>query len=216
MIAARGFEPGRPRRRGTLTRNVAAIPDSDRARAQRLRTRLQAGLEIDADDAAWVEAYDARPGKRGPQFAASRKTRLVHHVEESDESVVAGQSAASWAASAAFAREDGRRLDSIVDRGITALCRAVDTYEKMTLALLRERQADAVLHRALLESVRTHYLERTEAEAALIRAESAPAEPDETSGVESAIVQALIKNGFGGDKPQRKPPNGSSGAEEND
>jgi len=176
---------------------------------------VQAGLEIEADDAAWVEAYDARPGKRGPQFAASRKTRLIHHVEESDESVAAGQSAASWAASAAFAREDGRRLDSIVDRGITALCRAVDTYEKMTLALLRERQADAVLHRALLESVRTHYLERTEAEAALIRAESAPAEPDETSGVESAIVQALMRDGFGA-KPPRKPPNGSSGAPEND
>lgn len=216
---------------GVTCSGMANPPQADRGRANRIRTKMRAALPVEPEDAAWIEAYDedraATPRKNGPEFGASaRKSKRVSYTEETDEAqaVGVGNGAAMVAAQAAFAREDGRRLDSIIDKGINALVQAVKTYESMTQALLAERQADAALHRTLLESVRTHYLERTEAEAELIRADAEAeaaaasveaAKSGDGGGVEGAILQMLLKQGLSS-VVDEKPTNGSSGAKKSD
>jgi hypothetical protein len=143
----------------------------------------------------------------------------VSYTEEEEAAESHGTGGAAMvAASAAYAREEGRRLDAIVDRGIRALEAAVGTYEKICNALLKERQSDAAVQRALLESVRTHYVAAAEAEADAVRiqaqadADVAQAQADRaggTGGIEAIIAQALAGHlAAGAEKSTDEPPNG--------
>jgi hypothetical protein len=162
----------------------------------RLRAKVRVHAPVSPEDAAWLGDYeregaDRRGESSGTSRAASRK---VSYTEEETAAEAYGTgSAAAVAAAAALSREEGRRLDSIIDRGISALQRACDAWEKMTGALLKERQADAQTHRALLESLRSHFLARSEAEGALIKAEAeqAAAASNENS-IEDMATKALL------------------------
>jgi len=139
---------------------------------------------VSPEDAAWLADYENRTAanKAGDMGASASRSRKVSYTEEEQEAAAVGYgSAAEMAAGAAMVREEGRRIDNIVDRGINALVRAVETYDKMVAHLLKERQTDAALHRTLLESVRQHYIARTEAEAELIRNEA-----DQAAGTDDA------------------------------
>lgn len=198
---------------------MATPTPADRAKAGRIRLKLEAGRDCDAGEIAWLTAYEQTPvGELPPpreDFGASQaKTSKVTFTEEKTEAqaVGLGQAAALATASAMATREEGRRLDSIIDRGLNALTRAVETYEKMVQQMLKERQADAQLHRGLLESVRTHFIARSEAEADVIRTnaeadarEIAASGGAEGNGFEGMIAQ-LIQGGF-----SVKPTNGDSG-----
>jgi hypothetical protein len=141
----------------------------------RIRAKVRVHAPVSPEDAGWLGDYErAGAERRGENFGASKSgSRKVSYVEEEHQAAAVGTgSAAEMAAAAGMVREEGRRLDSIVDRGIGALERACNAWEKMTAALLKERQADAVTHRALLESLRSHFLARAEAEGQLIKAEA--------------------------------------------
>lgn len=171
-------------------------PASDRAKAMIIRKKVRAKQPVSPEDAIWLADYEANQKQKDQYGRSASKSRKVSYTEEETAAAAEGTgSAAEAAALAAVTREEGRRLDSIIDRGINALQRACDAWEKMTAALLKERQADAVTHRALLESLRSHFLARAEAEADLIKAEAAHhAEKDDGSNpLESAAVQALVE-----------------------
>lgn len=139
---------------------------------------------VSPEEAAWLAAYEAGRDGAGRDVGAS--SRRVVHVEE--HQAVGTGGAAEVAAAAAMAREEGRRLDHILDRSITMLTRAIEAYERMTASLLKERQSDAETHRALLDSLRTHFLARAEAEAELVRADVDRAD----AGIEGAVAKMLI------------------------
>lgn len=162
----------------------------------RIRAKVRVHAPVSPEDAAWLGDYErAGTERRGDSAGASRSaSRKVSYTEEEHQAAAVGTgSAAEMAAAAAMSREEGRRLDSIVDRGIGALERACNAWEKMTAALLKERQADAQTHRALLESLRSHFLARAEAEASLIKSE-ADHQAAATAGnsIEDQATQALL------------------------
>ncbi len=194
---------------GRLT-NVMAESGTERARALRIRTKANAGLPISPEDTAWLIEYDERTA--GAAFGASKsKSRKLVHIEEEEEAaaVGTGTQAAAMAAAGVMVREEGRRIDNIVDRGINALVEAVKTYKEMTLQLLNERKQDAVVQRALVEAVRDNYVKRAEAEAELIHQEAAHVadQADGDNPLEKEALQALI-DGFA----QRNKSNGKQTA----
>lgn len=153
-----------------------SVPGADRQKATKLRVRAKAGV-ITAVESAWLREYDrARDdSKKLPESprdtgrSASATKRISYTEEETAAAAEGTGTAAEVAAAGMVVREEGRRLDSIIDRGINALVEANKMHQAMNAALLAERQADAVIQRQLLESVRTHFLARTEAEAELER-----------------------------------------------
>lgn len=139
---------------------------------------------------------------------SASKSRKVSYTEEETAAQAEGTgSAAEIAAAAAVTREEGRRLDSIIDRGINALVQAVACYEKVTSALLKERQTDAATHRALLDSLRSHFLARAEAEADLVRvrAEAEAGAGGGDNGLEGQAIRALL-DGFMAGKGNKSAP----------
>jgi hypothetical protein len=163
----------------------------------RIRAKVRVHAPVTPEDALWLGDYEkAGAQRRGESFGASQSaSRKVSYTEEEHAAQAIGTgSAAEMAAAAAMSREEGRRLDSIVDRGIGALERACNAWEKMTAALLKERQADAQTHRALLESLRSHFLARAEAEGALIKAEADHVANDHAGeSLEAQATQALLQ-----------------------
>jgi uncharacterized protein YciI len=169
-------------------------------RAGRIRLRLKARQRVAPADLTWLSEYEKTHGKNyGRSASGSRK---VSYTEEETNAAAEGLgSAADIAAAAMVTRAEGERLDSILTIGIKALTEAVNCYKSMTAALLEERQADAQTHRALLESLRSHFLERAEAEAELIRVEADHAAKDNAgdtleSAATQALVQRFMKEGF--------------------
>lgn len=174
-------------------------------RAGRIRLRLKAKQRVSTADLTWLTEYEKTRGNNGhgnngnAHGRSAQKSRRVSYTEEETQAAAEGTgSAADIAAAALATRAEGERLDSILKIGVNALKEAVEAYKSMAAALLEERQADAQTHRALLESLRTHFLERTEAEAELIRvqaeneAAAASAENGE-SAIERLAVDLLAK-----------------------
>jgi hypothetical protein len=174
----------------------------------RLRARARVHAPMRPEDVAWLAEYEQRQSETGgngrPDVGASAaSSKKISYTEEETKAAAYGTGgAAEMAAAAAMSREEGRRLDSIVDRGINALVRAVETYEKVTNTLLAERKADAALHRTLLESVREHFIARTEAEVDLMRTQgeaAATAAGDPQEAMLQQLLPALIKR-FNGEQ----------------
>ncbi len=178
---------------------------NDSTRANRLRLRIKAGSRVAPADIAWLTQYEASRkndghGSQGAHGRSAAKSRRVSYTEEETAQAAegTGDAAASMAAAAMMTRAEGERLDSILKIGVSALKEAVEAYKSMCESLLAERQADAQTHRALLESLRTHFLERAEAESELVRqqAEHEAArlrEQTAEDGLDSAIRQAVVQ-----------------------
>jgi hypothetical protein len=172
----------------------------------RIRARLKMRQRVSPADVAWLQTYDATRGNDGngtpgnkSHGRSAQKSRRVSYTEEETAAAAEGiGDAASIAAAAIATRAEGERLDSILKIGVNALKEAVDAYKSMAAALLEERQADAITHRSLLESIRTHFLERTEAEAELIRTQAendaaAAAAENGESAIERLATEMLAK-----------------------
>lgn len=169
---------------------------ADRSRAARIRLKLKQYMEVAPEDLAWLEAYEARTkgADMGASVAASREVTYTER-ETAAAAVGTGAAAETAAGAAMLVREEGKRLDTILSLGMNCLVRSVETYERMVKQLLAEREQDAKLQRTLLESVRTHYVARAEAEADLIHAEAEAAadhQGDGQNGAEKMFVRALV------------------------
>jgi nucleotide-binding universal stress UspA family protein len=157
------------------SKNAAA-----RMKAVRIRAKVKVGGAVSPEEAAWYADYQrARDGaKNGRDAGASaRRSHKVSYSEESEEAAAVGTGAAAeTAAAAAMVREEGRRLDSIVDRGFLAMQKACEFHERMCEALLNRAIEDGKTHRRLLDSLRVNALARIKAE---VRARGAEPEEDE-------------------------------------
>ena len=154
--------------------NGAATP-AEKAKAYRLRAKVQGGGVLQPEEAEWYAAYeDAR--KRAHSMGASASKRTIH-MEEEHMAVGTGV-AAETAAAASLARAEGQRVDYLVRAGADSLIRACELHRAMAATMLDRMSQLETVHVALLDSVRAHYVARTEAEAALIRRD-AEAEDDE-------------------------------------
>jgi len=169
--------------------DVEVIPPSpksgsDRTRAARLRARVRVRAPLAPEDAEWLNEYEARTKDVGA--SASHK---VSYTEESTQAMGTG-SAAEVAAAAAMVREDGRRLDNILDRSIRFMESACLRYEKLVDILLAHRHEDSEQIRALLNAHHDNTLDRIELEGALLKAQNADGEDDKAMAMQ-LLTQAL-------------------------
>lgn len=153
---------------------MPAFPPADRARAYRIERKLKAEeIEIDDlpdSDRTFIADYRQRTAQR------TQATERITHTEERSLDHASGDAGALEAMGAAqLAREEGRRLDTIVNRGFGALNDSISAhkdactiYKGMVHDLLeRSKEQDAAVV-SMLVAMRDHFIARAEAEAALI------------------------------------------------
>jgi hypothetical protein len=135
-----------------------------------LRSRVRRGDALEIEEAAFLRQYEKDVG-----VSASEK---ITHTEE--RTIAAGTgSAAEAAASAAWAREEGRRLDFLIESstraqqaGLEALVRACTLFENMARTAMEHMAEQQEVHMGMLGAVREQYLAKTEAEIELMRAQA--------------------------------------------
>jgi len=143
----------------------------NRAKASRLRARKRAGEALSAVDELWLANYDddveARAKKKNGagDVGASRSSRkMTIDLDETSEAIGSGSAAAAAAGAALVAREEGRRLDNLTITSIDALKEACAVYKDICLTLKDRTEVLEATHIAMLDSVRAHFLARTDAE----------------------------------------------------
>jgi hypothetical protein len=150
------------------TEKPAPHPINVRVKAARLRSRARTGLPLAPEEAAELHAYEQSVG------ASKSASRKVSYTEEEDSAQAYGTGgAAEMAAAGAMVREEGRRLDSILTVGISALQRSNDVYFQMVQALLKRTENFEMSQIKMMTAMREHYLGRIEAEGELMKVENA-------------------------------------------
>lgn len=180
-----------------------AAPAKDKSKAYRLRAKVAQGGVLQPEEAEWYAAYeDAR--KRSHSMGASASKRTIH-MEEEHMAVGTGV-AAETAAAASLARAEGQRVDYLVRAGADSLIRACELHRAMAATMLDRMSQLETVHIALLDSVRAHYVARTEAEAALIRRDAE--DEDGAGGLPEQMVMELLQQlqRRGPPPPRRGPP----------
>jgi hypothetical protein len=117
---------------------------------------------LPAEDAAWLADYEEERGR--VQDRGASRSHKVAYTEESAEAVGTGP-AAEMAAAGMMSREEGRRYDSLIAVGITALRTATDTYEKMCGQLLQRNQQLEEAHVEMMRAYRMTVLARVKSDA---------------------------------------------------
>lgn len=174
---------------------------AERAIASQLRSRANGiGKPLGPDDVEWLNEYDEahpRPERGGPSMTAARSRKLTH-VEEETEALATGEAAAVALASAAVAREEGRRLDYLLQAGADALVKACHLHEKMAAGLLQRAIEDGKTIRMLTSSARDNALALAQHQAdTIVREAEAEAEKAGESGegnlLEGAVAAILAE-----------------------
>lgn len=132
-----------------------------RTKASKIRTRIRAGAQVTPEEAAWLADYEEEQ-RRPKDVGGSRSERIIN-IEERSEAVGTG-AAAEVAAAAAMTREEGRRLDYLLQGSVNALMKAVETYKSVTETLLERTLAMEEVHMGMLGTIREQYIARTQAE----------------------------------------------------
>ena len=148
------------------------IPPNDpnnpaaRQRAYRIRRKISNGKPVEPEDAAWLHDYERAQSK------GASASRRVSYTEEEHAAVGTG-SAAEVAASAAMVREEGRREDSLADKGMDAMERANNRLEKMVDFCMARMQVLEDSHLDMWAKHRESRMREVDAEVALIEAQAA-------------------------------------------
>lgn len=173
-------------------------------KAYRIRKMVENGSPVTSEDAEFLANYEdvirrnaeAKVVNPDGSMGASRN-RKVSYSEEESAAVGMGE-AAAIAASSALAREEGKRLDNLMDRAITAMEKGNDFMEKacgmfskMTQHCLDQSKTLMDTHIQILDSLREHHIARTAAEAELTAAGLAEA-PDETNDLATDLVKGVL------------------------
>lgn len=178
------------------------LPPTDAAarnRAYRLKKAIAEGGAVPPEDLTWLTEYE-----KGKQSRSAARSKKVTYSSEETESAASGDAAHLAAALAApqLAREEGRRIDSLIREATNATTNA----NKMTLAAceVMMKFATAILDRngkleqnnvAMLDTFRKSHIELTHAHSALIH-QQAEHEADEiTRDAEEAAQAAVEKDG---------------------
>lgn len=172
---------------------VPPIKGSDRTKAARIRARVRVKAPLSEEDARWLNDYETR----NKDFGASASHK-VSFTEESTAAVGTG-TAAEVAAATALAREDGRRLDAILDRSMRFMEGACLRYEKMLDLMLQNRMEDSAQIRALLNAYHDNSLDKTELEVELMKAQNG--DPNDANAMLMQLLQGFLASK--GNKPPK-------------
>ena len=173
---------------------MASQNPGDRAKAYRFRKALKRGEKLKPIDALWLQDYDHKEKTTGGARTRSRRGRKIDlHVEEAEEHEASADSPAAIAAAAALQeRAAGERLDSLTVNALNVFKEAVVTYRQICYSLKQQLEIYQQHHLETLASVRTHYLARTEAEAAAAEAERAMVQAGDPA--KEMMVMALMRH----------------------
>jgi len=178
-----------------------------RQKAYRLRKAVDAGQPVEPEDVAFLAAYESATSNTS--VGASRNKRRIE-VEEESMSVGTGD-AALIAASAAQAREEGKRIDTLLNAVITGLTKASEMYRECAATALsimkethnRNEKLEAA-HVKMFETMRENQLARVDAEMDLIAAERDSEEkPDITEDVTRGFIEAMQSHLTGGGQTKK-------------
>jgi hypothetical protein len=173
-------------------------------KAYRIRKMVENGSPISSDDAEFFAHYEdvirrnaeAKVVNPDGSIGASRN-RKVSYSEEESAAIGMGE-AATIAASSALAREEGKRLDNLMDRSITAMEKgnhfmekACEMFSKMTMHCLDQSKTMINTHVQILDSLREHHIARTAAESELVAAGLAE-KPDETNDLAEDLLRGVL------------------------
>jgi len=169
------------------------IPPNDpsnpaaRQRAYRIRHKVANQKPVTPEDAAWLHDYERAQSKGA---SASRK---VSYTEEEHAAIGTG-SAAEVAASAAMVREEGRREDSLADKGMQAMERANDRLEKLVDFCMARMQVLEDSHLEMWAKHRESRMREVDAEVALIEAQAAnEGKEDDISKTAAELLPMILK-----------------------
>lgn len=171
-----------------------ADPENPHARvtASRLRKRVARGTVLEPSHVEWLAKYEA--AQRRPSKGRSAHRKESYTVEESAAEGEGGDAVAIAAAQASAIREEGRREDSLADRGIAALERAFARQEKLVEFMMARMD---MLERAHLEdwhTTRDARLRYTEAEIALMQKEAEEeGKEDQLGAMAAELLPHLLK-----------------------
>lgn len=141
-----------------------------RTRASVLRAKVRAGAILAPEDAAWLADYEDERLRVADEraFGASRGRKESYTLEE-HEAVGEGSAAAEMAAAGSMVREEGRRLDSLVSVGISALRLANETYREILSAVMERNQSLEAAHVKMMGIYSSEFMNRVSAESEVER-----------------------------------------------
>jgi hypothetical protein len=132
--------------------------------------------------------------RQTPSARAATSSREVTYTEKENHSAAETHgegSVAFVAASAAVAREEGRRLDFLASAGLQAFNMAFGRVLEMNKQLLERNLALETAHVDLMNAVTKGHIDLTAAEIENMRKEAEFENQENQSGVEGMIRQAL-------------------------
>jgi len=164
---------------------------SARTRASYIRKKVKAGT-AKPEEIAWLGEFEQKKSAGARGASASRR---VSYTEEEHAAVGEGDATvAQVAAASAMVREEGRREDSLADRGIKALERAFDRQEKLVDFMMSRMKVLEDSHLEMWAAHRDSRLREVDAEIALIKKESEEDDkPDQISEMVAEILPEVIK-----------------------
>lgn len=166
---------------------------SERTYASRLRLKARAGTAT-PEELAWLDNYDRTKEDPGRPSRAASARRRVSYTEEESAAAGEGEGVAAVYAHAAMAREEGRREDSLADRGIAALERAFARQEKLVDFMMARMQMLEDSHLEMWGKHRDSRMRETEAEIALVEAQAAAeGKGDEISTAVTELLPHILK-----------------------
>lgn len=158
----------------------------DRTRAYRLRAKVKKGEELDPADQLWLAEYEEKQAGTGHGSIGGSMSERIVNVEERFAAAGTG-TAAEAAAAAAMAREEGRRIDYLLQAGLGALTKSFEMQVKMNELMMQRMETMTDVHLGILGTMREQYIARTQAEIDLMQAQ----EGNEVNELLGILMQRL-------------------------
>jgi hypothetical protein len=175
---------------------------SSRARASYIRRKVKAG-SAKPEEIAWLGEFEQKkePGSRG----ASAHRRVTFTEEESAATGEGDATVAQVAAAAAMVREEGRREDSLADKGMQAFERANIWLEKLLAFAFQRMQVLEDSHLEMWSKHRDSRIREVDAEIELNKAlAEQDGKPDAITELATQLGPVLIAQLGGGKAPKAR------------
>jgi len=161
---------------GPITPEVIPPPgngQTDRNKAYRINKAIRDGASVPPEDLAWLSEYERAKQTRG---AASRSKKVTFSSEETEAAVTGDPEYAAILAAPQLAREEGRRIYSLIREATNATSAmgktataAFELLLKFATAVLERNGALEKNNIGMLDTFRKSHVEMTHAHAALVQ-----------------------------------------------
>jgi hypothetical protein len=166
---------------------------SSRARASYIRKKVKAGT-AKPEEIAWLGEFEGKKSEGSRGASAHRKVTFTE--EESAAMGEGDATVAQVAAAAAMVREEGRREDSLADKGMAAFERANAWLEKLVGFAMARMQVLEDAHLEMWAKHRDSRIREVDAEIELMKAEAANEaddKPDQITAMAQELLPELLK-----------------------